>query len=93
MNINDIRKLNAQRIEELTNIQSDSEATKLKKQVHQKIKNIIEEDDAIFFKLDLEDSLKILNCLFDISDAEILNIYKELVSPKTFKNLEDNFLI
>lgn len=50
------------------------------------------EDDLLFFKLDLETALGILEFL-EIPEDDIMRIYYELISPRTYANKPDEYVL
>ncbi|MBP3502748.1 MAG: hypothetical protein J6K42_04630 [Clostridia bacterium] len=96
MRIKEIKDVNKQKIAELElkqNNQNKNAYVDLEKEllIQKKIELILEEDEAIFFKIPMESSLKILSKLVD--EKDIKRTYLNLISTNEFKELKNNYKI
>lgn len=96
MKIKEIKDINKQKIADLElkmNNRNKNAYVDLEKEllIQKKIELILEEDEAIFFKIPMESSLKILSKLVD--EKDIKRTYLNLISPNEFKELKNNYKI
>lgn len=84
MNVNDLKLLNEDKINKFK-----SESNNDKLEIHFKIKKILENDEAVFFKLPMSTSYKILINL--VGKDKIEDTYLELISSNNYKKLRDEF--
>ena len=94
MKIEKLKNINKQKIADIElNLNNKKENVNLKKEllIQKKIESILEEDEAIFFKIPMESSLKILSKLVDEKDLK--ETYLNLISPSEFKALKNNYKI
>ena len=88
----ELKKLNVNKIKDLEKkIKKDSTSDVLNRQleINKKIDNLFQEGESIFFKLKMEDSLKILQQILNKDDA--MKVYLEFISPNSYSNLVDKF--
>ena len=94
MKIEELKNINKQKIADLElKLDNKNENAHLKKElfIQKKIESILEEDEAIFFKIPMESSLKILSKLVDETDLK--ETYLNLISPSEFKSLKNDYKI
>ena len=84
MNIEELRKLNEEKIEELKKNGYTAESEDVNARIQHTIKKILK-NDKIFFNMNMNESLKLLKCLVDVDDSELLSMYNDLISPKQFE--------
>ncbi len=84
MNIEDIRKRNGEKLEELQNHGIDESSTEMK--IQKLIKKIVSNDE-IFFKMSMDEAIHLLKSLYDVKDEELLEMYNNLISTKHFQEL------
>ena len=89
MNIEELRKLNEDKLEELKKRGNSINTQDIEMKIQSTIKKILQ-NDQIFFSMNMNESLKLLKCLFDVDDLELLSIYNDLISPKQFKPAQKN---
>ncbi len=87
VNIDDIRKINDEKIEE---IQNEQVVDIQKLAMYTQIKDILK-DDAIFFKLSSNDALNLLSKFFE--KEKLKEVYISLISADTFMKLRKEFKI
>ena len=81
MNIDELRKINEKKIDELS-ILNDNEKDL---NIHKMLKELLM-DDTLFFKIKMDEALKILSVLVD--EKDLLNTYKSLISPDEYQKLK-----
>lgn len=92
MIINNLKEINKKKIRELDIKlkEADKEQLEILKKeilIQKKIETILNEDEAVFFKIQMEDALKILSKL--VSEGDLKETYLKLISADEFKRLKD----
>ena len=91
MNVKDLIKICDEKITEYQRqLDKDGQNDKIIKEltILEKIKALLEsQGEHIFFKIDMESSLKILNKL--VEKDKILTVYAELISPSKYVSQND----
>ena len=75
----------------IDNIKSDDNYDKNKLEKNLKLKNILDKDKAIFFKVPIETAYKMLSIIIEKDNIE--EVYLKLISADNYKKLKDNFII
>lgn len=94
MSFEELRRINKNKIEKIKkDIIENPNDNKLKMQlqISQEIDGLFMQDEAIFFKLQTEDAIKILEQILE--PETINNAYLELISPSNYSELLNNFKI
>ena len=91
MTFNELKRINNNRLEMYKKEYKSSNNIDIYKQIliHEKIKELFEDNPAIFFKISMEESLKILSKL--VLEKNLKETYTELIDPKKYKELRKNF--
>ena len=92
MQVNDLKSINNDRIKQLEEDaikgQKDLE---LKIEIHKKIQELLEKDEAVFFNIQYDEAMKILSYI--VPEEDIKETYRSLTSAETFKDLKRRFKI
>lgn len=94
MKFNDIKQKNENKIKEIEKQMEEAEDKNIlntKLEIHRKIQELLEKDEAIFFNIQMDESMKILSYIIDEKDIE--ETYRELTSAEVFKDLKNRFKI
>lgn len=86
MTIENLLEINEKKLEEAKNA---GDARKI--MLHEKLAQLFKDQPEIFFKTDMESSLKILVQL--LPEEQIKEAYKSLISPESFEKLRRKFKI
>ena len=91
MTFNELKRINNNRLEMYKKEYKSSNNIDIYKQIliYEKIKELFEDNPAIFFKISMEESLKILSKL--VLEKNLKETYTELIDPKKYKELRKNF--
>lgn len=86
MTIDDLLEINNKKLEEAKKIGDEK-----KVMLYEKLAKLFKEQPGIFFKTDMESSLKILIQL--LPEEQVKDAYTSLISPENFENLRRKFKI
>lgn len=94
MNFDDVKKLNIKKINDIKKqIRKNPDDINIKKQleINEKINELFKDGESIFFKMSMEDSIKILEQI--LNKEEAMEFYLESISPESYEKLLKKFEI
>ena len=89
MTFNEIKEINEKKLNYYQNIEKQNlnqENLKIKIEIHIRIKKLLEENEALFFQISMEESLAILSQLFPEEDLK--KVYANLISQTNYVDLK-----
>lgn len=86
MTIDDLLEINNKKLDEAKKSGDEKKIT-----LYEKLAKLFQNQPEIFFKTDMESSLKILIQLFP--EEQVKEVYTSLISPENFENLRRKFKI
>ncbi|MBQ3408444.1 MAG: hypothetical protein IJH12_04490 [Clostridia bacterium] len=90
MTFDELKKINEDKLEEYKKVLNNSDVNIQKEiLIHEKIKEIFDENPAIFFQIPLEEALKILSKL--VKKEELRDVYTSLIQPDKYEKLRNDF--
>lgn len=90
MNIQELKEINKKKLEKMridAKKNPSNEQLKFRLNINEKIAEIFEKDEGIFFKIKIEDAYKILSNIIEKAE-DIKKTYIDLTSEKEFKRLK-----
>lgn len=86
MTIDDLLEINNKKLDEAKKSSDEKKII-----LHEKLAKLLQDQPELFFKTDMESSLKILVQL--LPENEVKEAYTSLISPENFENLRRKFKI
>ena len=93
MDIESLKTINEEKINYYMQLVKKNKCEENEKEfeIHTRIKKILDKDESIFFKISMEDALKVLSKL--IPKDSLKSTYSDLISGKNFKDLRNRFKV
>lgn len=92
MNVNEIKKINEEKLnyyKKLKEQDQNKNNLDIKIEIHTKLKEILENNETIFFEISMDEALQILSQLFP--KEQIKSVYKDLISQNNYIDLKKRF--
>lgn len=86
MTVDDLLEINNKKLDEAKKSSNEKKII-----LHEKLAKLLQDQPELFFKTDMESSLKILVQL--LPENEVKEAYTSLISPENFENLRRKFKI
>lgn len=86
MTVDDLLEINNKKLDEAKKSSDEKKII-----LHEKLAKLLQDQPELFFKTDMESSLKILIQL--LPENEVKEAYTSLISPENFENLRRKFKI
>ena len=86
MTVDDLLEINNKKLDEAKKSNDEKKII-----LHEKLAKLLQDQPELFFKTDMESSLKILVQL--LPENEVKEAYTSLISPENFENLRRKFKI
>ncbi len=86
MTVDDLLEINNKKLDEAKKSSDEKKII-----LHEKLAKLLQDQPELFFKTDMESSLKILVQL--LPENEVKEAYTSLISPENFENLRRKFKI
>ena len=86
MTVDDLLEINNKKLDEAKKSSDEKKIV-----LHEKLAKLLQDQPELFFKTDMESSLKILVQL--LPENEVKEAYTSLISPENFENLRRKFKI
>lgn len=93
MDINDLILINNDKINRLkTDLNTENKVSNIELlDTHLKIQEIFEKDEGVFFKIQMNEALKILRYLFE--EDEVMKVYSKIINLKNYQKSKNKFII